>query len=322
MEKRQQIDFDWKEREQWIPPMTIILLLLLTVFSGLLLGFFARIGLDLLYGQSFEEVYRNLSEESPSGDRYFIRWSLMISHLFTFVLPGIGVALFLFRKHWLRYLQLSKTPKSINLALGGLLILAALPLAQFLLWSTLQLTELLPLPEWARAIEDSNMRIINGLLTTENVFGLITNLLVIALIPAIGEELIFRGILQRSIQKATLKPILAVWLAAAIFSLFHLQLEGFLSRLLLGALLGYLYYWTSNLWICIFAHFINNGIQIIAHFFVSEQMGDVNLDPSQDISWSMTAFSLIFVLLICRTIIQYNQNNFSEQVLSNNYKEP
>jgi len=299
----------WTEKERLLPPIMIILLLLLSIFSGLLLSFFARMGLDAIYGQSFEEVYGQISESSPSADRYQIRWTLMLSHLLTFVLPGVGVAFFLFKKQWAQYLQLDRMPLFLNLMLGGLLIIAALPLAQFSLWMVLQLTEVLPLPDWARSIEDSTMRIINGLLKTENLGGLLANLLVIALIPAIGEELVFRGIVQRTISNSIKKPIAAIWIAALLFSLFHLQLEGLLARLILGALLGYLYYWTSNLWVCIFAHFMNNGMQIIAHYAVGDKVNTADLQAVPEVSWGMTIFSLILVLLICRTLIRFNQEN-------------
>ena len=305
-------ELHWTEKERLLPPIMIFLLLVLSIFSGLLLSFAARMGLDAVYGQSFQEVYSQINEASPSSDRYHVRWALLLSHLLTFVLPGVGVGIFLFRRYWAQYLQLDRMPHLLNLMLGGLLIIAALPLAQFSLWMVLQLTEVLPLPEWARSIEDSTMRIINGLLKTDNLGDLLANLLVIALIPAIGEELVFRGIVQRTFSNIIKKPVVAIWIAALLFSLFHLQLEGLLARLILGALLGYLYYWTSNLWVCIFAHFMNNGMQIIAHYVLAGKTNAVDLNPAQEVSWGMTIFSLILVLLICRTLIRFNQENNRE----------
>jgi hypothetical protein len=89
-------------------------------------------------------------------------------------------------------------------------------------------------------------------------------------LPAIGEELLFRGVLQKLIQKMTGSSHWAIWITATLFSALHLQFFGFLPRLLLGALFGYLLEWTGTLWLPILAHFINNASGVIVFFITGE----------------------------------------------------
>ena len=101
-------------------------------------------------------------------------------------------------------------------------------------------------------------------------------LVVIAIIPAIGEELVFRGIVQNELLRWTKNAHISIWLAAIVFSTVHLQFYGFLPRVVLGAMFGYLYHWSGNLWLAMFAHFVNNAVQVVALFFY--QRGNLQYD--------------------------------------------
>ena len=87
--------------------------------------------------------------------------------------------------------------------------------------------------------------------------------IVIAIVPGIGEELVFRGFLQNYFHKAFNNIHIAIWISAAIFSAIHLQFYGFIPRMLLGALFGYLYHWSGNLLIPMLAHAANNALMLI-----------------------------------------------------------
>jgi uncharacterized protein len=93
-------------------------------------------------------------------------------------------------------------------------------------------------------------------------------MLVIAVLPAVGEELFFRGIIQNELQYITRNPHVAIWFAAFIFSFFHFQFYGFIPRLLLGVFFGYMYFWSGNILIPMLLHFANNaGTLILMHRF-------------------------------------------------------
>ena len=113
---------------------------------------------------------------------------------------------------------------------------------------------------WARDAEDKAAELTKAMTSFESVGDLVLGLIVIALLPAIGEELVFRGLFQNEFFRGSGNIHLSIWLAAIIFSAIHLQFYGFVPRLLLGALFGYLYYWSGSLLIPMFAHFVNNAI--------------------------------------------------------------
>jgi len=118
-----------------------------------------------------------------------------------------------------------------------------------------------------RAMEDAAMETTQQILSLNSVGGLLLNLLVVALLAALSEELFFRGALQQLLGEWLKSGHAAVWITAAIFSLVHFQFYGFLPRMLLGALLGYLFLYSRNLWIPILFHFVNNASVILLHYF-------------------------------------------------------
>jgi membrane protease YdiL (CAAX protease family) len=86
------------------------------------------------------------------------------------------------------------------------------------------------------------------------------NIMIIAVLPAISEELIFRGVFQKIFQNIFRSGHLAVWFTSFLFSAIHLQFYGFLPRFILGLIFGYLFLWSRNLWFPVIAHFINNAV--------------------------------------------------------------
>jgi membrane protease YdiL (CAAX protease family) len=102
-------------------------------------------------------------------------------------------------------------------------------------------------------------------------------LIILALIPAVTEELFFRGMLQ-NLLKEKVSVHVAIWISAIIFSAFHMQFYGFIPRMLLGGLLGYFLLWSESLILPIIAHFTNNAIMIIAYFFIQKNHLPINMD--------------------------------------------
>jgi len=93
---------------------------------------------------------------------------------------------------------------------------------------------------------------------------------VIAIVPAIGEEIVFRGIIQRELLEQWGNKHLAVWVSGFIFSFIHFQFFGFIPRMLLGVLFGYCYLWTNSLWVPIAMHFTNNALTLIVSAFFND----------------------------------------------------
>ena len=134
---------------------------------------------------------------------------------------------------------------------------------------------------WARAREDAAAEMTEILTTLTSSGELLIAILVIAILPAIGEEIVFRGLIQNELFRGTRNLHLSIWIAAVLFSAIHFQFYGFVPRLLLGALFGYLYYWSGNLWLAIFAHFINNAASVVAMYYYQQGAFEFDLESQE-----------------------------------------
>lgn len=134
---------------------------------------------------------------------------------------------------------------------------------------------------WAREREDLAMEVTTFITRFDSFGQLLIALVVVAILPAIGEELVFRGIMQNQLLRATGSIHVAIWIAAILFSAIHFQFYGFVPRMLLGALFGYVYFWSGNLWYAIVAHFANNGISVIAMYLNQRGQLDVDLESPE-----------------------------------------
>ena len=128
-----------------------------------------------------------------------------------------------------------------------------------------------------KQLEQTAGDLTESMLQVDTFGGLLFNLLVIALIPAIGEELTFRGVLQQALTRRCNVHV-AVFLSAFIFSFIHFQFYGFLPRMFLGLLLGYLFYYSGSLWTSILMHFVNNGAAVVVAYLQYKGIADVDVE--------------------------------------------
>lgn len=240
-------------------------LVLLTI---LLLLFGAFVGAGIFQAMSGDFSATILAEEKP---RIF-KLGLFFVHLFSFSIPAILALYLVFNRAWWREIGLDRFVKWSDLAGFLLFGLACLPLVAFSIWLNLQI----PLPDWALQAEDNVSDTMEALLQMNNVADLLMALLVAAVAAAVGEELLLRGIVQGQLFKR-LSPHLAIWLAAFLFSLMHMELAGLLPRCLLGVVLGYTYFWSGSLWVPILLHFLFNGLQVVNVYITGEYKGDTEM---------------------------------------------
>ncbi len=153
--------------------------------------------------------------------------------------------------------------------------------------------------EWARQREDLAEKLTKFFVTFESNGDFLFGLIIIALLPAIGEELVFRGMLQPELFRATGNHHAAIWISAIIFSAFHMQFFGFVPRLLLGALFGYLYVWSGNLLIPMFAHFINNGFSVFMMYLYQKGLITTDMESPEAAPWPVViGFTVVFIALL------------------------
>jgi len=153
----------------------------------------------------------------------------------------------------------------------------------------------LNLPDWLLVYDEKAEQLTKYFLRMDSLGDLSFNLLVLAIIPAIGEELLFRGYLQQTFAKWFGKPHVAIIVTALLFSAIHMQFQGFLPRLALGVVLGYLFYWSGSLLLPIIAHFINNTMAI---FFTYPALLDYAYLAENTATWQEAFFSFMAVGLL------------------------
>jgi uncharacterized protein len=178
--------------------------------------------------------------------------------------------------------------------LGILLLLFAIPLEG---WLGI-LNRRLPLAEWMIRLEKQNDNEVVVLLKAKSGLDVIINVLVMAVIPAIFEEMCFRGALQRILIRLFKNPWMGIIATAILFSAFHLQFEGFLPRMFLGILLGATFWYSGSLWTNILAHCFYNGIQVVAASYYPQAFNDNN--PS--VPMYSVVISALFVLGLLATM--------------------
>jgi membrane protease YdiL (CAAX protease family) len=244
-----------------------------------------------------------------SGNVALLKFFQAFQSIFLFVVPPIVLAK-LFGETPATYLKLSSKPRAATGWLGIALIIAILPVINY----TQQINSQLSLPEmfsgleqWMRATEESVNRLTEKFLSTTSLGGLLVNILIIAIIPAIGEELTFRGLFQNIFTRWLKNYHAGIWLSAMLFSFFHFQFFGFLPRLLLGVAFGYVVAWTGNLSYAILMHFTNNFLGVMVYYLVHRNIISVNLDEigvagneSGLYLWSSLVISTILLYIIYR----------------------
>lgn len=152
--------------------------------------------------------------------------------------------------------------------------------------------------EWMKTLEEAAQAATERMLNANTIGDLLLNLLVIALIPAVGEELTFRGVLQQSLTRHMKNPHAAILLSAVIFSFIHFQFYGFLPRMFLGILLGYMFYITGSLWASMLMHFLNNGTAVVLYYLNNKSILNIDVEHFGAMSGWMVALSAVVTLVL------------------------
>lgn len=138
-------------------------------------------------------------------------------------------------------------------------------------------------------------------------YNLLLNIFLIALLPAIGEELGFRAIVQKLFAQWTKSIHWGIWLAALTFSFIHFQFYGFLPRMLLGALFGYLLIWSGTIWVPIAVHFFNNAATLTVQWLVQQDI--ISKEVGEFGTGGSIAILTISTVLFTTVLIYYRKNS-------------
>ena len=278
-------------------------MLLLLMIAGAMLGYIiALASIPLVFQIPFSALMGVLNMDSGLEiTPAVLKYVQLILATFVFIVPANAYS-HLFSDNTFVFFEFKK-PSLVFLFFAALLWLFTLPIISFLA----DLNNKIAFPTSFAGLENSfrlaEARAENAtrfLLNITSLSGLMVNLLVIAVVAAIAEELIFRGIIQKLLFEQSKNIHLAIWLTALVFSLFHLQFFAIIPRIVLGAALGYTFYWSKSIWVPIFFHFINNASIVLASYLYQQKV--ITTDPNE-----ITFFpiSVLFVAFICSIAIIY-----------------
>jgi uncharacterized protein len=140
---------------------------------------------------------------------------------------------------------------------------------------------------WAQDQEQRRKELTEALTSFDNFGQFLLGIFIMAVLPSVGEELLFRGLLQNQIHRIHRNIHVAIWLTAFLFGLIHFQFYGLVPRMMLGALFGYLYYWSGSLLVPMVAHFVNNGLTLFLLYFYQKEIITYDIEDSEPLSWPM-----------------------------------
>ncbi len=289
--------------------------LILICFGCLIVGQFISIGIALAAGYDITKLAGMNPSDLSRGELQMMKMIQILSSLFIFIIPALIFS-------WLKtgnryaYSRLLQGVKPLGVVLATFALLAAMPLVNWMV----EINQAMSLPaslssfeQVLRSMEEQTADMINAFLSMNGSVDLLINMLMMAVLPAVGEELLFRGSLQRLLREWSKRPHLAIWLSAFIFSFIHFQFYGFLPRMVLGALLGYLFYWGGSLWYPIIAHFLNNGLQVLAVHLGWIELPENAMEQAQEMPW--------FAVLIGTAIFGACMYVFYQQTFKSKYHE-
>ncbi|MBP5573074.1 MAG: CPBP family intramembrane metalloprotease [Bacteroidales bacterium] len=248
------------------------------------------------------------------NDIFLLKVGQGVSSLMMFVVPPIILYVFT-RTQPIQALGFRKPVSGWLLLVGVVLMFVSLPLTNQLgTWNEKMNfgAAFERLESLLRQAEDMAGDLTERMLQVDTVWGLLFNLLVIALIPALGEELTFRGMLQQALVKGCKNAHVGIFLSAAIFSFIHFQFYGFLPRMFLGLLLGYMFYYSGSLWTSILMHFVNNGAAVVVAYFeqrnqISTSVEDFGATDSPIILVASLMATVLLIVLCSKIKYKYGR---------------
>lgn len=267
-------------------------------------GVFNMIGAGLLavkFGFSGVTSLKQAANAHPD----LLNWVKLVQTVISigaFVLPAL-VFSYLETGKPFHFSTLDRRPGLLLSVISVIIIITAAPLIMWVLYVNQAITfpeSLSYLEESLRAMEKNGEALMEALIIMDSPFDLFVNMVMIALVPAIGEELLFRGTLQKVLTNLWHDPHLAIFVSGCIFSGFHLQFYGFFPRFMLGVIFGYMFWWSGKIWLPIFAHFIHNGVQVSLIYLNEHGFISTDIETIETAPWHMVLIGTILLIFSLR----------------------
>lgn len=289
--------------------LSVVILFIMGLVFQLIGAFLAA----WIYGFSVSEV---LSLGTYDDARYVAASKLIqiLGSVGTFIVPAFLFS-YLFEGNLFSYYRFDNPTRMVPMLLVVLMMVSVIPFINYM--AELNLRMEIPfraLDQMLRSLENTAEEMMMAFTATSSIGGLLLNLLMIGVIAAVGEELIFRGLIQRLLTQMLKNTHLAILITALFFSAFHFQFFSFLPRFILGIIMGYLMYYGRSIWYPILAHFVNNAMGVIYYYFYSKGSAD---DMLEDIGTStlipVAAVVSLVLFLFCYLLWYYKVVRYTNQ---------
>jgi len=260
-------DYELNERPRFSPWAQFAILLCLTG-AGLVIGSLVSIFIALSYLHIPALQLQDALSKTENAN--LSRAIQFISTFFAMALPAIIFSRILNRKPF-RYIGFNKAISGKQVFILIVIVIIALTLGAALS----ELNEMIPLSKSLaqsfKKMEEEYNKQVFALANMKTVQDYIVSLIIIALLPAIFEEMLFRGCLQPVMINITKNAFAGILITSILFSALHASFYGFLSRLALGIILGYIFYYSKNLWLPVIFHFLNNALGVTQLYALSKK---------------------------------------------------
>lgn len=288
------------------PFLKLVLILCLCLGSTILFSIIGAIIALVMFGFDLQTMQDYTNPSTIEA----LKFMQLFSAIGLFIVPPIFYAIIV-SKERAEILSLNKIGTPINYLLIFVLMFISIPALSWII----EINTNMVLPDflagveaWMRTSEAQAQQLTQAFLTFDGFGSLIYILILVAIVPAVGEELLFRGVLQKIFIQWTKNPHWGIWIAAFLFSALHMQFFGFIPRMLLGAVFGYVFHWSKSLWLPILGHFINNGSVVLLSYFAPELMEDSDVSFFNGSEYEMFYYvgSLILTLALILLIRKVN----------------
>ena len=236
-----------------------------------------------------------------------LKWLQCIQSMSLFLFPALLCAWWWDGDHRpFRWLRMDRMISWHVVGLAALVMVCAIPGINLLadLNNRIVLPECLSsLEQFFRQMEEEAALLTKRFMQADNVWVMMINMGLMAVLPALAEEMSFRGVLQQLLGG---RRHVAIWLTAVIFSAIHMQFYGFVPRMLMGALFGYVFVWTGSLWVPIVMHFVNNGMAVLVYYILSSKGVAMDTNYADTLgagtTWWLGVISLLTVGILLRVL--------------------
>jgi membrane protease YdiL (CAAX protease family) len=283
-----------------------IISLILIVISAIFVSNLILLGIASIFNVTIEsenDLMALLKDENNIG---YVKSYVAINHILIFIISPLIFLMIFSRNRVISYLSLRHFHPSL-LLLFPLALFSLYPLMGFLSFYV----EQIELPDFLDNMDKSSMESLGELLNMTSVQDLLINIVIIGIIPGIGEELLFRGVIQKELSKKLTNPHVAIFITAFLFSAFHFQVAGFIPKLMIGLVLGYAYFLSGSLILPMIIHSLNNIFLTTSLFAAGGKIQTQDIQ-SENVPIAAVLFSLILFATLMYLILSITKPNLQQ----------